>query len=132
MTVEAYLKSLVQGLSLDPNVLARAARSPKEVGLAPLHLDDDIDAFDDDPIFDVRLDYAVSTVYYSVVGMFAGGGYTEQIGDVRVSQGSYTITTADRRRLQALADNLRRKHGFVIEGATEEGGMFDAGYLRAR
>lgn len=132
MTVEAYLKSLVQGLSLDPNVLARAARSPKEVGLAPLHLDDDIDAFDDDPTFDVRLDYAASTVYYAVLGVFAGGGYSEQVGDVRVSQNGYTITMADRARFQKLADNLRLKHGFDVEGASELGGVFDARYLRGR
>jgi hypothetical protein len=131
MTVEAYLRSLVQGLVLDPNVLARAARSPKEVGLAPIHLEDDVDAFDDDPTFEVRLDYASSTVYYSVLGVFAGGGYSEQVGDVRKSRSGYTITMDDRARYQSLADNLRIKHGFMVL-ESDNGGMFDASYLRFR
>lgn len=131
MTVEAYLRSLVQGLVLDPNVLARAARSPKEVGLAPIHLEDDVDAFDDDPTFEVRLDYASSTVYYSVLGVFAGGGYSEQVGDVRKSRSGYTITMDDRARYQSLADNLRIKHGFMVL-ESDDGGMFDASYLRFR
>jgi hypothetical protein len=83
-----------------------------------------------DEEFQKRLDYAASTVYYSVLGVFAGGGYSEQVGDVRVSRGGYTITMADRARFQTLADNLRLKHGFNVEGASEIGGMFDARYLR--
>ena len=131
MTVEAYLRSLVTGLDLDRDVLTRAAYSPIEVGLAPLKLEDK--AYPDggiDEVFQQRLDYAASTVYYSVLGVFAGGGYSEQIGNVRVSRGGYTITMADRARFQTLADNLRLKHGFEIEGASEIGGVFDARYLR--
>ena len=133
MTVEAYLRSLVVGLDLDKDVLTRAAYSPIEVGLAPFELEDDAyptSGIDED--FQKRLDYAASTVYYSVLGVFAGGGYSEQVGDVRVSRGGYTITMADRARFQTLADNLRLKHGFEVEGASEIGGMFDARYLRGR
>lgn len=131
MTVEAYLRSLVTGLDLDKDVLKRAAYSPIEVGLAPFNLEDL--AYPEDGVteeFRQRLDYAASTVYYSVLGVFAGGGYSEQVGNVRVSRGGYTITMADRARYQTLADNLRLKHGFDIEGASEIGGVFDAGYLR--
>ena len=130
MTVEKYLRSLVFGLDLPIEILERASFSPIEVGLESIRLDDDVQDLLQDEDFQKRLDYASSTVYYSVLGVFAGGGYSEQIGDVRVSRGGYTITMADRARFQTLADNLRLKHGFDVEGASEIGGMFDARYLR--
>lgn len=141
MTVEAYLKSLVPGLDLPKEVYQRAARSPKEVGLDAVKLDDDIDAFDDivdederneaEAAFQVRLDYAASTVYYAVLGVFAGGGFTEQYGDTQMRKGGYTITMADRERFKMLADALRKKHGFDTEDENlETGGMFDGGFLR--
>lgn len=130
MTVEKYLRSLVFGLDLPIEILERASFSPMEVGLEPIELDDDVQDLLQDEDFQKRLDYASSTVYYSVLGVFAGGGYSEQVGDVRVSRGGYTITMADRTRFQTLADNLRLKHGFDVEGASEVGGMFDARYLR--
>ena len=132
MTVEKYLRSLVFGLDLPIEILERASFSPMEVGLEPIELDDDVQDLLQDEDFQKRLDYASSTVYYSVLGVFAGGGYSEQVGDVRVSRGGYTITMADRARFQTLADNLRLKHGFDVEGASEIGGMFDARYLRGR
>ena len=128
MTVGEYLSSLVFGLDLPDTVLQRAAMSPAEVELAELSLDDTVSLTDNE--FRKRLDYAASTVYYSVLGVFAGGGYSEQVGDVKVSKGGYTITMADRERFQSLADNLRRKHGFETEEAHDGGGMYDATYLR--
>lgn len=131
MTVEKYLSSLVFGLNLPIEVLERASYSPMEVGLAPFELSDE--AYPKEGIneeFQKRLDYASSTVYYAVLGVFAGGGYSEQIGDIRTSQGGYTITMADRARFQSLADNLRIKWGYPTEGASEIGGVFDARYLR--
>lgn len=130
MTVEKYLRSLVFGLDLPIEILERASFSPMEVGLESIELDDDVQDLLQDEYFQKRLDYASSTVYYSVLGVFAGGGYSEQVGDVRVSRGGYTITMADRARFQTLADNLRLKHGFDVEGASDIGGMFDARYLR--
>lgn len=132
MTVEKYLSSLVFGLNLPIEVLERASFSPMEVGLESIDLGDDVQDMLQEEDFQKRLDYASSTVYYSVLGVFAGGGYSEQVGDVRVSRGGYTITIADRARFQTLADNLRLKHGFDVEGASEIGGMFDARYLRGR
>lgn len=132
MTVEKYLRSLVFGLDLPIEILERASFSPMEVGLESIELDDDVQDLLQDEDFQKRLDYASSTVYYSVLGVFAGGGYSEQVGEVRVSRGGYTITMADRARFQTLADNLRLKHGFEVEGASEIGGMFDARYLRGR
>lgn len=130
MTVEEYLRSLVPGLDLQDSVIARAARSPIEVQLERLEVDEDIDDYDDDQDFQMRLDYASSTIYYSVLGVFAGGGYSEQVGDVRASRGGYTITMADRARFKGMGDALRLKWGFEVEEDDSSSEMFDASYLR--
>ena len=130
MTVGEYLSSLVFGLDLTDTVLERSAKSPIEVGLQPFELMDDAYPAERDEDFQKRLDYASSTVYYSVLGVFAGGGYTEQVGDVKISKGGYTITMADRERFQNLADNLRQKHGFEVETSHDTGGIYDLGYMR--
>lgn len=150
MNVEQYLRSLVPGLDLQDDVIARCARSPKEVGLAPLPLDEDIDYVEvevtdpetgekhteirprEDQEYDKRLDYASSTVYYSVLGVFAGGGYAEQVGDVRASRGGYTITMADRARFKAMGDDLRKKWGFDVIEDESSSEMYDATYMRQR
>lgn len=130
MTVEEYLRSLVPGLDLQNTVLARAARSPIEVGLERLDLDEDEEDYDGDEDFQKRLDYASSTIYYSVLGVFAGGGYSEQVGDVRASRGGYTITMADRARFKSMGDALRLKWGFEIEEDESSSEMYDASSLR--
>lgn len=140
MTVGAYLKSLVIGLSLPDEVIERCARSPKGAiayingeprALSALSVGDDVDDFYDDDTFDARLDYAASTVYYSVLGVFAGGGYSEKVGDVSLSQSGYTVTQADRERYKSLADKLREKWGLETESSPDDdSGMFDATYLR--
>jgi hypothetical protein len=130
MTVEEYLRSLVPGLDLQDNVIARAARSPIEVNLERLDVDDDIDDYDDDQEFQKRLDYASSTIYYSVLGVFAGGGFTEQVGDVRTSRGGFIITKDDRARYKALGDALRQKWGFDVADEDTGNEMYDATYMR--
>lgn len=131
MTVEEYLRSLVPGLDLQDNVVERCALSPIEVGLESLDMDDDIDSDTlSEEEFRMRLDYASSTVYYSVLGVFAGGGYSEQVGDVRASRGGYTITMADRARFKAMGDALRQKWGFEVEDDESSSEMYDATYLR--
>jgi hypothetical protein len=131
MTVEEYLRSLVPGLDLQDNVIARAARSPIEVSLERLEVDDDIDDYDDDDTdFQMRLDYASSTIYYSVLGVFAGGGYSEQVGDVRASRGGYTITMADRARFKSMGDALRLKWGFDVDDDDSACEMYDASSLK--
>lgn len=131
MTVEEYLRSLVPGLDLQDNVVERCALSPIEVGLEPFELDDDVDSDSlSEEEFRMRLDYASSTVYYSVLGVFAGGGYSEQVGDVRASRGGYTITMADRARFKGMGDALRQKWGFEIEEDESSSEMYDATYLR--
>lgn len=116
MTVEEYLRSLVPGLDLQDNVVERCALSPIEVGLESLDMDDEVDSDSmSETEFRMRLDYASSTIYYSVLGVFAGGGYSEQVGDVRASRGGYTITMADRARFKAMGDALRLKWGWDIE-----------------
>lgn len=130
MTVEEYLRSLVPGLDLQDNVVERCAISPIEVGLDPLELDDDVDGDTlADEEFRMRLDYASSTIYYSVLGVFAGGGYSEQVGDVRASRGGYTITMADRARFKAMGDALRAKWGWEVEDDESSSEMYDATYL---
>ena len=131
MTVEEYLRSLVPGLDLQDNVVDRCALSPVEVGLEPLDIDDDVD-YDvlTEEEFRKRLDYASSTVYYSVLGVFAGGGYSEQVGDVRASRGGYTITMADRARFKGMGDALRAKWGWDVAEDESSSEMYDATYMR--
>lgn len=131
MTVEEYLRSLVPGLDLQDNVVERSAISPVEVELEALELDEDVDGDTlSDPDFRKRIDYASSTIYYSVLGVFAGGGYSEQVGDVRASRGGYTITMADRARFKAMGDALRLKWGFEVEEDDSSSEMYDASSLR--
>ncbi len=139
MTVEEYLRSLVPGYDLQDNVVARAARSPKDVGLDPLPLNEDIDFYDDGEgnlvprtgdEYQMRLDYASSTIYYSVLGVFAGGGYSEQVGDVRASRGGFVVTKDDRARFKILGDELRQKWGFDIPDDDTGNEMYDATFMR--
>ena len=141
MTVEEYLRSLVPGLDLQDNVVERCALSPIEAvvtdpdgttrNLEPLDLDDEVDSDSmSESEFRMRLDYASSTIYYSVLGVFAGGGYAEQVGDVRASRGGYTITMADRARFKAMGDALRLKWGFEVEDDESSSEMYDASFLR--
>lgn len=140
MTVGSYLRSLVIGLSLPDEVIERCARSPKGVIaningeprlLSALSVSDDVDDFDDDETFDAKLDYAASSVYYSILGVFAGGGYSEKVGDVSMSHSGYTVTQADRERYKSLADKLREKWGLDTESSPDDSsGIFDATYLR--
>ena len=133
MTVEEYLRSLVQGLDLQDSVVERSALSPIEVGLEAIEIDDEVDSTSlADEDFRRRLDYASSTIYYSVLGVFAGGGYSEQVGDVRASRGGYTITMADRARFKAMGDALRLKWGYDVEEDDSSSELFDAGYLSTR
>lgn len=130
MTVEEYLRSLVPGLDLQDNVVERCALSPIEVGLEALEVEDEVDSSSlEDEEFQKRLDYASSTIYYSVLGVFAGGGYAEQVGDVRASRGGYTITMADRARFKSMGDALRKKWGFEVEDDDSSSEMYDASSL---
>ena len=131
MTVEEYLRSLVPGLDLQDNVVERCAISPVEVDLEALELDEEVDGGSlSEPEFRMRLDYASSTVYYSVLGVFAGGGYSEQVGDVRAARGGYTITMADRARFKGMGDALRLKWGFDVDDNDSTSEMYDASSLR--
>ena len=133
MTVEDYLRSLVPGLDLQDNVVERAALSPVEVGLEALEVDDEVDSDSmSEEDFRMRLDYASSTIFYSVLGVFAGGGYAEQVGDVRASRGGYTITMSDRARFKAMGDALRANWGWDVPADESSSEMFDATYMTAQ
>lgn len=130
MTVDGYLRSLVQGLDLQDNVVERAALSPIDVELDPLDLTAEVNATSlSDTDFHMRLDYASSTIFYAVLGVFAGGGYSEQVGDVRASRGGYTITMADRARFKAMGDDLRKKWGFDVVEDAASSEIYDASYI---
>lgn len=84
-----------------------------------------------DDLFDVRLDYAASVVYYGMLGMFTGGGYSERIGDISLSKNSFVITKDDRRRYTALGNSLRLKYGFPTIDEYDNMEMFDASRFRS-
>lgn len=130
MTVGEYLRSLVFGIDLPDNVITRAAYSPMDVGLGKLEPSSDAYPSSPDEDFSKKLDYASSTLYYAVLGVLAGGSHSEQIGDVRVSKGGYSITMGDRERFRSLADALRLKWGFQPEGDFSSNGMYDYSYMR--
>lgn len=80
--------------------------------------------------FQMRLDYASSNIYYAVLGVFSGGGYSEAVGDVKVTRSSFVITMADRERFKKLGDMLRRKWGWDVEDESESG-IMDMSYMRS-
>ena len=128
MTVEEYLRSLVPGVDLQDFVLQRAARSPIEVDLDRLDLDEDEEDYDGDEDFQKRLDYASSTIYYSVGGVFSGS-YSEQVGDVRASK-TNQITKEDRAYFRSKGDEIREKWGWKVDSDDSSSEMYDATYLR--
>ena len=65
-----------------------------------------------------------------MLGVFAGGGYSEQVGDVRASRGGYTITMADRARFKSMGDELRQKWGFDVVEDDSSSEMYDATRMR--
>lgn len=134
MTVEEYLRAEIPGYPFKDEVIARAAYSPrkaKPVKLRALSLDDVIEDYDDDDVFDKSLTYALSTLYYSAAGAFSGGSRSEQVGDVHASMSGFIITQADRAYYRGMGDKLRGDVGAEIDESLQEtGGMFDASHLR--
>lgn len=135
MTVREQFEAAIPGYpvqNLEP-VLKAAAFSPAraEPPLQALDLDDDIADYIDDPRWMTSLKYALSTLYYSMSGVFSGGSRSEQVGDVRASLRGFVITQADREYYRSMGDSLRREIGYEPEKSVREyGGMFDATELR--
>ena len=135
MTVEKYLVSKIPGypVTMLDGVLEGAAFSPALAAppLRALDLSDDIADFMGDEEWMRSLKYALSTLYYSVSGVFSGGSRSEQVGDVHASLSGFVVTQSDREYYRSLGDKLRKELGYEPEEVVQEqGGMFDATSLR--
>lgn len=137
MTVREHFEAAIPGYPVQSleAVLKSAAFSPALATppLTALDLDDDIAEHLSDEVWMKSLKYALSTLYYSMSGVFSGGSRSEQVGDVRASLSGFIITQADREYYRAMGDKLRKEAGYEPEEPVQEtGGMFDASYLRRR
>ena len=137
MTVGEYFEASIPGYPIGTleKVLDGAAFSPilAEPKLQALSLDDEIADHLDDAEWMSSLKYALSTLYYSMSGVFSGGSRSEQVGDVRASLSGFQVTSADREYYRKKADSLREELGYDVEDDVKEvGGMFDATALRGR
>lgn len=94
-------------------------------------LTDEVEDYIGDADFMKGLNYALSTLYYSMSAAITGGTKSEKRGNRQISIGGYPLTTKDREAFRALGDKLRRELGAEVdEEATDGGGMFDAGGRR--
>ena len=132
MTVEQWLRGHFHGLGnqIETNVLEVAAISPIEARptkLRVVSLDDAIEDYIEDAEYRKGLNYALSTLYYSMSAAITGGTKSEKRGNRQISIGGYPLTTKDREAFRALGDKLRKELGVEPdEEVTDNGGMFDA------
>lgn len=137
MTVESWLRGHFHGIGnqIESHVLEVAAFSPMEARPTPLRslvLTDTLEEHIGDPDYMDSLNYALSTLYYSMSTAITGGTKSERRGNRQISIGGYPLTTKDRMAFRELGDKLRIMLGKELESAvSEEGGMFDASGLRA-
>lgn len=137
MTVREHFEAAIPGYPVQSlgAVLKSSAFSPALATppLMALDLDDDIADHLDDDVWMKSLKYALSTLYYSMSGVFSGGSRSEQVGDVKASLSGFIITQADREYYRSMGDKLRGEIGYEVEDTKQDtGGMFDASYLRRR
>ena len=137
MKVSEYFGQAVPGYPVQSlgSVMKGAAFSPvlASPALTPLNLDDDISDHLEDAVWMKSLKYALSSLYYSMSGVFSGGSRSEQVGDVRASLSGFTITQSDRKLFIEKANEIRVKLGYKTEKVLyDSGGMFDASPLRRR
>lgn len=96
-------------------------------------LTDEVEDYIGDEEYMKGLNYALSTLYYSMSAAITGGTKSEKRGNRQISIGGYPLTTKDREAFRALGDKLRRELGAEVEEeVTDSGGMFDATNLRAK
>lgn len=137
MTVREHFEAAIPGYPVQSlgAVLKSAAFSPALATppLMALDLGDDIADHLDDEVWMKSLKYALSTLYYSMSGVFSGGSRSELVGDVKASLSGFIITQADREYYRSMGDKLRKEAGYEPEEPVQDtGGMFDASYLRRR
>ena len=132
MTVEQWLRGHFHGLGnqIETNVLEVAAISPIEARptkLRVVSLEDTIEDYIEDAEYRKGLNYALSTLYYSMSAAITGGTKSEKRGNRQISIGGYPLPTKDREAFRALGDKLRKELGVEPdEEVTDNGGMFDA------
>ena len=132
MTVEQWLRGHFHGLGhqIETHVLEVAAISPIEARptkLRVVSLEDTIEDYIEDAEYRKGLNYALSTLYYSMSAAITGGTKSEKRGNRQISIGGYPLTTKDREAFRALGDKLRKELGVEPdEEVTDNGGMFDA------
>ena len=132
MTVEQWLRGHFHGLGnqIETNVLEVAAISPIEARptkLRVVSLEDTIEDYIEDAEYRKGLNYALSTLYYSMSAAITGGTKSEKRGNRQISIGGYPLTTKDREAFRALGDKLRKELGVEPdEEVTDNGGMVDA------
>ena len=137
MKVSEYFEQAVPGYPVQSlgSVMKGAAFSPvlASPALIPLNLDDDISDHLEDAVWMKSLKYALSSLYYSMSGVFSGGSRSEQVGDVRASLSGFTITQSDREYYRSEANRIRGEIGYKVEDVSyDSSGMFDASPLRRR
>jgi len=136
MTVENWLRGHFHGLGnqIELNVLEVAAISPLEARPTPFRavaLSDNVDDYIGDADYMNGLNYALSTLYYSMSAAITGGTKSEKRGNRQISIGGYPLTTKDREAFRALGDRLRGQLGAELdEEVTDSGGMRDLTYMR--
>jgi hypothetical protein len=133
MTVEAYLRAQVAGYPWDISTLEAVVLSPifaKPSALQSIALSDVVEDISKDEQLVKSLKYAISTLYYTVAGVFSGGSQSEQIADVKISVSGYEVTQSDREYYRKLASNLREEIGCEAEADLDDNGLFDASNLR--
>lgn len=138
MTVEQWLRGHFHGLGnqIEKNVLEVAAISPvgaRPSSMSPVYLEDRVEDMYGDENMMKSLKYALSTLYYSMSASITGGTKSERRGNRQISIGGYPLTTKDREAFRSLGDRIREELGSNKEEEySNEGGMFDASYLRSR
>jgi len=136
MTVESWLRGHFHGLGnqIELNVLEVAAISPVEARPAPFRavaLNDEVEDYIGDTDYMNGLNYALSTLYYSMSAAITGGTKSEKRGNRQISIGGYPLTPKDREDFRERGDKLRGQLGAELdEEVTDSGGMFDASHLR--
>ena len=101
--------------------------------MSPVYLEDRVEDMYGDENMMKSLKYALSTLYYSMSASITGGTKSERRGNRQISIGGYPLTTKDREAFRSLGDRIREELGSEKEDEySDEGGMFDAAYLRSR
>lgn len=135
-TIREYLQGQFQNYRIDDAVFKAAAVSPllaKPKRFMAIDLDADFADYCDEEEMMNSLQYALSSLCYSMSAAFSGGSRSEQVGDVHASETGRTITQQDREYYRSLGDKIRRDLGCEVEETVQEqGGMKDFTYMRNR